>query len=89
MTPDYFRAMGIPLLEGRTFASQDGAAQPKAVVVSRSFAERYLAGAPVLGQRLVMPWGDTLRGTVQKMLRGVIAREREYITRFCFPPLRG
>jgi putative ABC transport system permease protein len=64
VTPDYFRAMGIPLLEGRTFASQDGAAQPKAVVVSRSFAERYLAGAPALGQRLVMPWGDTLRGTV-------------------------
>jgi predicted permease len=64
VTPDYFRAMGIPLREGRTFAASDGATRPKAVVVSRSFAERYLAGEPVLGRRLAMPWGDTLRGTI-------------------------
>jgi predicted lysophospholipase L1 biosynthesis ABC-type transport system permease subunit len=32
--------------------------------VSRSFAEQYLAGVPALGQRLSMPWGDTLRGTI-------------------------
>ena len=64
VTPDYFRAMGIPLREGRTFAASDGVEQPKAVVVSRSFAERYLAGGPALGQRIAMPWGDTLRGTI-------------------------
>jgi putative ABC transport system permease protein len=64
VTPDYFRAMGIPLREGRTFAATDGAEQPKAVIVSRSFAEQYLAGVPALGQRLSMPWGDTLRGTI-------------------------
>jgi predicted permease len=64
VTPDYFRAMGIPLREGRTFAASDALDHPKAVVVSRSFAEKYLAGQPVLGQRLAMPWGDTLRGTI-------------------------
>jgi putative ABC transport system permease protein len=64
VTPDYFRAMGIPLREGRTFAASDGLEQPKAVVVSRSFADRYLAGEPALGQRIAMPWGDTLRGTI-------------------------
>jgi predicted permease len=64
VTPDYFRAMGIPLREGRTFAGSDALAQPKAVVVSRSFAKRYLAGEPVLGRRIAMPWGDTLRGTI-------------------------
>jgi putative ABC transport system permease protein len=64
VTPAYFRAMGIPLREGRTFAASDGAEQPKAVVVSRSFAERYLAGGPALGQRIAMPWGDTLRGNI-------------------------
>jgi predicted permease len=64
VTPDYFRAMGIPLREGRTIATTDGLEQPKAVVVSRSFAERYLTDGPALGRRLVMPWGDTLRGTI-------------------------
>jgi predicted permease len=64
ITPDYFHAMGIPLREGRTFEPSDAAGRPKAVVVSRSFAEKYLAGAPALGQRVAMPWGDTLRGTV-------------------------
>jgi putative ABC transport system permease protein len=56
--------MGIPLREGRTFAGSDALAQPKAVVVSRSFAERYLAGELVLGRHVAMPWGDTLRGTI-------------------------
>ncbi len=64
VTPGYFRAMNIPLRQGRTFAASDGVEQPKAVVVSRSFAERYLRGVPALGQRLSMPWGDTLRGTI-------------------------
>ncbi|HKU62297.1 MAG TPA: ABC transporter permease [Gemmatimonadales bacterium] len=64
VTPDYFHAMGIPLREGRTFAASDRADGPKAVIVSRSFAERYLAGEPALGQRIAMPWGDTLRGTI-------------------------
>jgi predicted permease len=64
VTPDYFRAMGIPLRDGRTFEPSDASGRPKAIVVSRSFAERYLRGEPVLGRRLAMPWGDTLRGTI-------------------------
>jgi putative ABC transport system permease protein len=62
--PGYFRAMGVPLLEGRLLAPSDGPGQPRAVVVSRSFADRYLVGGPRLGQRVVMPWGDTLVGTI-------------------------
>ena len=38
--------------------------------MSRSFAEQYLAGVPALGQRLSMPWGDTLRGTIKDSFTG-------------------
>jgi putative ABC transport system permease protein len=62
--PEYFRAMGMPLLEGRPLAASDGPGQPRAVVVSRSFVERYLPGQTAIGQRIVMPWGDTLVGTI-------------------------
>ena len=48
VTPDYFRAMGIPLLKGRYFlpTDEDGA---KVVIVNRVFAEQYLGGREPIG----------------------------------------
>jgi putative ABC transport system permease protein len=48
----YFQVMGIPLLEGRTFQSGDGAAGVRAVVVSRSFARKWWPDSSPLGRRL-------------------------------------
>jgi predicted permease len=52
VTPDYFRAQGIPLRAGRVFNEQDKAGAPDALVVNEAFARRYLGGAEPLGQRL-------------------------------------
>ena len=52
MTPDYFRAVGTPLVEGRAFTEQDAAAAPKVVVVSRSLARRCWPAESALGKRL-------------------------------------
>jgi hypothetical protein len=38
VTPGYFRAMGIPLLEGRVLTRSDGAASEQPVVITRSMA---------------------------------------------------
>jgi putative ABC transport system permease protein len=62
--PGYFRAMGIPLLDGRPLAASDGPRQPGVIVVSRTFVDRYLPGEAPLGRRILMPWGDTLVGTI-------------------------
>jgi putative ABC transport system permease protein len=62
--PGYFRAMRIALLRGRPLAPTDGPRQPRSVVVSESFVTRYLSGEEPLGQRIVMPWGDTLTATI-------------------------
>jgi predicted permease len=49
---DYFRALGIPLLDGRLFDARDDASAPNRVVVSRSMADRLFPGTRAVGQRL-------------------------------------
>ncbi len=50
VTPGYFSAAGTPLLEGRTFNSEDGPKVGMVAVVNRSFAAKYLSGE-ALGKR--------------------------------------
>lgn len=49
---DYFRAVGIRILEGRAFDARDGVGTPKRVVVSTSAAARLFPGVDPIGQRL-------------------------------------
>jgi predicted permease len=53
-TPGYFRALGIDLLHGREFTTQDDTNAPGAVMISRSVAERFWPpdGAAAVGKRL-------------------------------------
>jgi predicted permease len=49
---DYFRAMGIPLLEGRYFREQDGPDAPPVVIINQMAAKRYWPGEDPIGKRL-------------------------------------
>jgi putative ABC transport system permease protein len=49
---DYFRAMGIPLLKGRTFDATDTASSRKVVLVSRNAAQQYWPGSDPIGSRV-------------------------------------
>ena len=49
---DYFRAMGIPLLEGRTFTDGDRADATRVAIVDRFLAEKQFPGVSPLGQQL-------------------------------------
>ena len=55
VTPEYFDAMGIPLLAGRPIDAQDQADTPEVVVISEGFAEQVFAGEDPLGQYI--RWG--------------------------------
>jgi predicted permease len=50
-TPDYFRALGIPLVEGRFFTEADKADAPKVVIINRAMAELYWPHEDVVGKR--------------------------------------
>ena len=51
VTPGYFAAMEIPLLQGRDVSESDQTDQPWVAVVSQSFAERYWPGRNPIGRR--------------------------------------
>jgi predicted permease len=58
VTPGTFAALGVPLLEGRTFEAPDPARAPLEVVVTRALARRYWGDGPAVGKRLrVAPLG--------------------------------
>lgn len=44
ITPDYFRAVGTPLLQGRVFDNQDTAVSPRVAIVNLAFAKQFFGG---------------------------------------------
>lgn len=49
---DYFRTIGIPLIEGRTFEDRDSVDAPVVVVIDEQVARRAWPGESALGKRL-------------------------------------
>ncbi|MBY0506506.1 MAG: ABC transporter permease [Bryobacteraceae bacterium] len=68
--PDYFRAMGIPLLAGREFDHRDTAGSLPVALINQAMAQRIWPGRSPIGQRIRLegvsdaePW-ITIVGTV-------------------------
>jgi putative ABC transport system permease protein len=53
-TPGYFRAMGIPIVNGRPFASSDNNQGSPVAIVDRTFVDLHFQGADPLGRRIQM-----------------------------------
>ena len=52
VTPEYFTALGVRLLDGRSFTPAD-TGPPAVVLVSRSWAQKYYPGESPLGKKMV------------------------------------
>src|SRR6185503_8635285 len=50
--PNYFRAMGIPLLQGREFDDRDTGGRPDVVIVNQKLAQSYWPAGDALGKRI-------------------------------------
>jgi putative ABC transport system permease protein len=61
----YFRCLGIPLVQGRTFTPQDNDQSQRVVVVSRELVRRYLADRDPIGQ-VINFWG------IERTIVGVV-----------------
>lgn len=64
---EYFRAMSIPLIEGRTFTADDRSNAPLVVIVNQSMANHCWPGEPAIGKRMhigspskQMPWATVV-----------------------------
>jgi hypothetical protein len=54
ITSDYFRAMGIPLLRGRTVSESDALESPRVVILTESLARRCFPNENPIGKRIYM-----------------------------------
>jgi putative ABC transport system permease protein len=52
VNPDYFKAMGIPLLRGRLFTEQDRKDAPRVAVINETMAKKYFPDEDPIGKHI-------------------------------------
>ena len=60
----YFRAMGIPLVQGRYFSDADNNQASRVAIVSRSFANKYFPNQNPIGQYINIDFGINFRAEI-------------------------
>lgn len=80
VTPDYFSAMGMPILRGRAFTEDDISPSPKVVIVNQAFAQKYFAGRDPIGKWVSgnQPEGPAKSIKSGQLVVGVVANERDW-----------
>ena len=80
VSPDYFRALGVPLRGGRMLAASDVAGAQPVVVVNQEFVRRFFDGGDAVGR--VVEWGrepdrnsSTIVGVVGNILSANLREE--------------
>lgn len=86
VTPGYFHAMGIPVLEGRDFNAHDDVKTTPVAVVNQSFARRFFPGEDVIGKR-IQPGASDQTGPAMHTIIGVVGDSRFVATQAEMPPM--
>jgi predicted permease len=60
--PGYFQALGIPLLRGRFFTSDDRGPQGQKMIISHLLAQQYFPGEDPIGKHVHVPAWDPPKG---------------------------
>jgi predicted permease len=80
VTPDYFRALNIPIVRGRNFNEEDRNSSADLVVLSRLLAARLFPGEDPIGQRMQTghdgPW-RTVVGVAENAKNGGLTEQDE------------
>jgi putative ABC transport system permease protein len=58
VTHDYFKAMGVPLLRGRTFDSRDAGTNVRRVIVNQALARKHVPNEDPIGKSIIVSWND-------------------------------
>jgi putative ABC transport system permease protein len=54
VTPDYFRALGVPLRAGRFFTERDNSGAPRVTIINETMARRYWPNESPIGKRVAL-----------------------------------
>jgi putative ABC transport system permease protein len=76
VTPNYFRAMGIPIVEGRAYTDRDADNVPLVMMVNQALAEQNFPGESAVGKRINFGNTDSNNQPVWFEIVGVTANVR-------------
>lgn len=65
VSPDYFKVLKVPLLQGRFFDARDDADAPGAVIVNQAFAHKWFPNQEAVGKRITF---DDPRKPIEKWI---------------------
>src|SRR4029079_16555994 len=75
VSPNYFRAMGIPVLQGRAYTDRDNINSPLVMIVNKKLADEEFSGENPIGKRIT--FGNTDNGQPRWFeIVGVVANVR-------------
>lgn len=80
ITPDYFRALNIPILRGHNFAEQDRGLRQPLVILSRLLAARMFLGVDPVGRRIQLIHDHTwltIVGVAENVRNGGLVEQDE------------
>src|SRR5207247_1810161 len=77
VSPDYFKAMGIELKEGRLFIEADTGTAPPVAVVDETFERRFWPHDSAVGKRFIARFNDG-KDIKWGQIVGVVAHVRHY-----------
>ncbi|MFE8604313.1 ABC transporter permease [Archangium violaceum] len=77
ITPGYFRALSIPLLQGRDLTSADSEGAPRVLLINEEMARRFWPGETALGRHLEVGDGGSwevvgIVGSIRSSYRGEV-----------------
>jgi putative ABC transport system permease protein len=72
VNPDYFRALDIPLLQGRSFTGSDNSDGRPVVVISEEIARRYFPDGDVLGKQITFSANFGTTGVIDEEPREIV-----------------
>ncbi len=86
VSPDYFRAMNITVLQGRTFAPEDNSDAPRKLMINQALAQRDFPNEDPVGKRITLGSTDANNQPIWWEIVGVTANVRSLELREEAPP---
>ena len=86
VSPDYFRAMNITVLQGRAFTPEDNADAPRKLIINQALAQRDFPTEDPIGKRITLGSTDANNQPIWMEIVGVTANVRSQELREEPPP---
>ena len=75
VTPDFFTAIGTPVLQGRAITAADRPGTAEGIVVNKAFAARFFPNDNPLDQAIALEWGEDTAAVMRPII-GVVGDMR-------------